>query len=239
MASMAGSTRSSTDIMTNLSHLLPTGTFLAFQSLAPLFTNNGDCKTPERIVTGILLLFFFVGCFGLSFIDSVTTDTGKVFYGIVTPKGLYNEQFKKAPIPGDLIADDSFFTGGDDSDDYKLKFSDFTNGVLNIVAFGALSLLTPPITTCYYPNVPTTVVKTAPILAAFVVGVLFAGFPSGRHGIGHTRTTSGYGFVPETSPPSTQTKAPNTADSSTDQLLLMNGSTDTVVEMQQKGANKV
>ncbi|CAM6111294.1 unnamed protein product [Calypogeia fissa] len=230
MASMTGSTRASTDIITNLSHILPTGTFLAFQSLAPLFTNNGDCKTSERIVTGILLLFFFVGCFGLSFIDSVTTDTGTVFYGIVTPYGLYNEQFKKAPIPRDLKApiprdpnggdpndlidnpnpnDSAFFTGGKDSGDYKLKFSDFTNGVINIVAFGALSLLTPPITTCYYPNVPATVVKTAPILAAFVVGVLYAAFPSGRHGIGHTRTTSGYGFVPENPPPpSTQTTTP-------------------------------
>ncbi|CAM6091208.1 unnamed protein product [Calypogeia fissa] len=182
------STRTSSDILTNLSHLLPTGTFLVFQSLAPLFTNNGECGITEKVVTGILLFLFFVLCFGMSFVDSVTTETGKVYYGIVTPNGLYNSQFRKSKIPGDLRAGDDYFTGGDDNDDYKTKFSDFTNGLLNVITFGALSCLTPPITTCYYPGIPSTVVKTGPVLAAMVVGALFALFPSGRHGVDSTRS---------------------------------------------------
>lgn len=201
------STRTSSDIFTNLSHLLPTGTFLAFQALAPLFTNNGVCQTTEKVVTAILLSFFFSLCFVLSFVDSVTTENGKVYYGLVTPRGLFNQQFRKSKISGDLLAGDDFFTGGDENDDYKLKTSDFMNGMLNVITFGALSCLTPPITTCYYPGISPTIVKTGPILAAMVVGVLFGVFPSGRHGVGFALTTSGFGFVPEKTPASSSTAA--------------------------------
>lgn len=212
------STSTSSDILTNLSHLLPTGTFFVFQALAPIFTNNGECRTPEKIVTGILLTFFFSLCFVLSFVDSVTTEHGKVYYGVVTPKGLYNHQFRKSKIPGDLMQGDEYFTGGDENNDYKLKLNDFMNGLLNVITFAALTCLTPPITTCYYPKISPTIVRTGPILAGMLVGVLFGLFPSGRHGVGFALTTSGFGFVPIETTPSSST-APNTDGSSSAKLL--------------------
>lgn len=230
MVGSAGSTAGSTDIFTNLSHLLPTGQFLAFQAIVPLFTNNGDCQRPERILTAMLLGLFFIGCFGMSFVDSVTTDTGKVYYGVVTPWGLYNAAFKKAKIVGDLFDGDSFFTGGEHRDEYSLKFTDFMNGILNVITFGVLSCLSPPVTTCYYPGVSQTIVKCGPVLAAIIVGALFALFPSPRHGVGFAHTDSGVGIVQEKRSPS-QSSA-NGDDSGDHTTLLMSETRTTVLDVQ-------
>ncbi|BBN13477.1 hypothetical protein MPTK1_6g03820 [Marchantia polymorpha subsp. ruderalis] len=199
MSSQAAPNPSTGDMATNLANLLPTGTFLTFSTLAPLFTNNGMCGMTEKIMTGMLLGTFVGLVFVLNFIDSVTTESGKVYYGIVTTKGLYNPQFARSNIPGDLRRDDSYFTGTDDTM-YKVNVSDVVNGILDVVAFGTLSLLAAPITTCYYPDLPGTVIKTAPILVALIVGVFFAFAPPGRHGVGFAVTTAGFQLVPETDP---------------------------------------
>ncbi|BBN14436.1 hypothetical protein MPTK1_6g11700 [Marchantia polymorpha subsp. ruderalis] len=168
---------SGTDTISKLSNLLPTGTFLAFQAVAPLFTNNGDCGFTEKVMTGILLLLFAIICWVLNFTDSITLPNGSVRYGIVTKSGLYNPQFKNSNIEGVtgyFYMDDKFIVNG----------FDFVNGVCDLIALGALTLLTPPISTCYYPNISSTIVKTVPILVAIVVGGYFAFAPAPRHGIG-------------------------------------------------------
>jgi hypothetical protein len=45
----SGGRKLSSDLLTQLSNVLPTGTFLAFQVLAPLATNNGDCSVTEKV----------------------------------------------------------------------------------------------------------------------------------------------------------------------------------------------
>ncbi|KAL3692026.1 hypothetical protein R1sor_005677 [Riccia sorocarpa] len=175
---------SAMDVVTKLSNLLPTGTFLTFQALAPLFTNNGECKSTERIMTGILLFVFAVICWVLNFTDSVTTPNGAVYYGIVTSKGLFSPQFKGSNIPG--VGTDGYFY--DDADHkYRVNIFDYINGVLDIIVLGVLTMLTAPITTCFYPKLSNTIVKTIPVLVAILVGVYFAFAPAPRNGLGFSQ----------------------------------------------------
>ncbi|CAM6012095.1 unnamed protein product [Sphagnum balticum] len=76
------------DVLAKLSNVLPTGTFLAFQALAPVATNNGDCGVTEKVLTGIALLVLSVLCVVSCFTDSYR-NPHRVFYpGFVTSKGL-------------------------------------------------------------------------------------------------------------------------------------------------------
>ncbi|KAL2621205.1 hypothetical protein R1flu_001410 [Riccia fluitans] len=172
-------------VMNNLANLLPTGSYLAFQTLAPLFTNNGKCGETERIMTGILILVFAVLVFVVSFTDSITTEGGKVYYGIVTSRGLFNPHFGNMsstnPIPG---LDGYFYTGDPGSTKYILNTFDVINGFLVVITFSSLTMLTAPITDCYYPEIPNTTIKCAPILVALIVGMYFAFAPPARNGIG-------------------------------------------------------
>jgi hypothetical protein len=68
---------------------------------------------------------------------------------------------------------------------YCLKFTDFLHATLAGMAFGTLTLLTSPVSTCFYPNIPSTVVKTLPLLVGFVISALFAFSPPARNGIAH------------------------------------------------------
>ncbi|KAL2621979.1 hypothetical protein R1flu_002184 [Riccia fluitans] len=163
---------SSANMATNLAKLLPSGTFLTFSTMAPLFTDNGSCGMTEKVMTGMLLGIFMCLVFLLNFVDSITTESGKVYYGIVTNEGLYNPLFATSNIPGDLRKKDNFFTRADEKR-YKVNPFNFVNGALDVIAFGTLSLLAAPITTCYYPNIPGTVIKTLPILVALVISVFF------------------------------------------------------------------
>lgn len=79
---MAGSSSSSTgstttkstkDFLTQLANILPTSTYLSFQVIAPLATNNAHCGDTEKIVTGVLL-----GLFGAIIAISTFTDSVKI-----------------------------------------------------------------------------------------------------------------------------------------------------------------
>ncbi|KAG6543010.1 hypothetical protein Mapa_015506 [Marchantia paleacea] len=173
----------SSNVMSNLANLLPTGSYLAFQTMAPLFTNNGECGSTEKIMTGLLLLVFVVICWTLSFTDSITTEGGKIYYGLVTYRGLFNPQFASSNTKIEGL-DGYFYTGGSDPTKYILTTFDLINGFLVVITFGSLSMLTAPITTCYYPTIPSTIAKCAPILVALIVGMYFAFAPPARNGVG-------------------------------------------------------
>lgn len=185
----SSSTHTASDIITNLTNLLPTGTFTAFQAVAPLFTNNGACGNVEKICTGILIVIFFFIIFILSFTDSISTTSGKHYYGLVTCKGLYNPQFK-----GSSVANVSGSTYTGDPRRYKVTIFDFINAALGIMVFAVLVLLTPPVSTCYYPQIPNTIVKALPILVGIVASMYFSFAPPPRRGVGYSVT----GLVPGT-----------------------------------------
>ncbi|KAJ7297721.1 hypothetical protein O6H91_12G053100 [Diphasiastrum complanatum] len=168
-------------ILTNLINLLPTGTFLTFQTLAPLFTNNGNCGFVEKIMTGLLVLTFSVICFTARFTDSITTQAGHVYYGLATARGLYNPQFLTANLP---YTQGPFYTGPPGTTQFFLSRFDFLNGFLTVICFCTLALLTPPVTDCFYPGIPRLVTKTVPILVSLLVSLYFAFAPPARRGIG-------------------------------------------------------
>ncbi|KAJ7536149.1 hypothetical protein O6H91_12G058100 [Diphasiastrum complanatum] len=176
---------SSSEMLTNLSNLLPTGTFMAFQTLAPLFTNNNVCGTIEKIMTGLLLLTFSIICYVLCFTDSVTSQSGNVYYGIVTKKGLYNPQFVTANMP---YSQGAFYTGPPGTTQFFLNGLDFVNAFLTVTSFCTLSLLTYPVIDCFYSNIPRALSKTVPILVALIVGLYFSFAPPARHGVGFAIT---------------------------------------------------
>ncbi|CAM6090272.1 unnamed protein product [Calypogeia fissa] len=168
------------DIITNLANLLPTGTFLAFQAIAPLFTNNGNCGLVEKILTGILIGFFSAIVVILSFTDSLTTTSGKHYYGLVTYKGLWNPQFNGT----NFTNGSNFYKPGGSQRRYTVTVFDFINAILGVAVFGALAVLTPPVSTCYYANISSTVVKAVPILVGIIASLYFSFAPPPRRGVG-------------------------------------------------------
>lgn len=75
----------------NLANLLPTGTFLIFQILVPILSNQGDCSNEVwKILTAVLLVMVGVAAIFLVFTDSLVAANGSLIYGIVTTYGLYS-----------------------------------------------------------------------------------------------------------------------------------------------------
>ncbi|KAL3688889.1 hypothetical protein R1sor_015198 [Riccia sorocarpa] len=169
------------DKFTNLAMLLPTGMFLVFSAVVPVITNDGKCHTVEKIVSGILVGLFAFFCAFSSFTDSFVTSDGTIWYGIVTTKGLWNSFLSgRSDIPG---VEGMFYVG--QGDKYKLKLSDFYIATLSVISFSSLTLLCTPLTDCFYPGVPSNVLKSIPIPVNFLVGLLFAFGKPARHGIGN------------------------------------------------------
>jgi ABC-type multidrug transport system fused ATPase/permease subunit len=170
--------KTTADILTHLSNVLPTGTFLVFQVLAPLATNNGDCHKTEKVVTGAALVILSALCFFTCYTDSYKTEHGALYYGLVTRRGLWNPNFKYVQI-----ASSGFLLDSPD-EKYKWRFTDFVNAAVSVATLLTLSLLTTPVTTCFYPNLPGSVQKTVPVLVGLVVSVVCAFGTNSRHGIG-------------------------------------------------------
>lgn len=178
---MTGSNAKSTkDILTQLANILPTSTYLTFQLIAPLATNNGHCGTTEKIATGVLLAVFAAIIAISTFTDSVKIpSTGTVYYGLVTPKGLWNPAFQGAGIPGVTGA---FYTPGGSK--YTLRLFDFVSAIFSLTAFATLSLLTDPVTSCYFKGLSSTVIKTVPLIVGVVISFLLTFAPAARNGFG-------------------------------------------------------
>ena len=64
----------------NLANLLPTGTLLAFNLLAPTFTNHGACDATTALLTRGLLAVLALSCALASFTDSLRGPDGRVYF---------------------------------------------------------------------------------------------------------------------------------------------------------------
>ncbi|KAG6545822.1 hypothetical protein Mapa_012783 [Marchantia paleacea] len=160
------------DGISNLANLLPTGTFLAFTTIAPIITDNGTCDQPSELwLTVATTIFFAVFCFFSCFSDSFQASDGKVYYGVVSLGGLWTPQLPTVLQPTD-------------SEKYKLRFSDFVYALLSLVVFATCALMTPNIRSCLFQDLSEDVVRNLPALVSFLVSVVFTTFPSTRHGIG-------------------------------------------------------
>ncbi|KAG0589796.1 hypothetical protein M758_1G045900 [Ceratodon purpureus] len=180
-SSASDTAKSTKDILSQLTNILPTGTFMAFQLIAPLATNSGNCGSTEKIVTGALLGVFAAMIAISTFTDSVKIpSTGKVYYGLVTTKGLWNPAFKGTGVPG---VTGSYYSSGGDK--YKMRGFDFVNAAISLAAFAALSLLTDPVKKCYFKSLSSTVEKSVPLIVGVVISFLLSFAPAARNGIGY------------------------------------------------------
>ncbi|XP_021830218.1 uncharacterized protein LOC110770392 [Prunus avium] len=158
----------------HLANLLPTGTVLAFQLLAPIFTNQGNCDSVSRSMTAGLVALCGVSCILLSFTDSYRDKNGNVCYGFATFRGLW-------------IIDGSTTLSPEVDANFRLRFIDFLHAFMSILVFAAVALFDQNVVDCFYPT-PSD--KAQEILTALPVGIgvicsmLFVVFPTKRHGIG-------------------------------------------------------
>ncbi|KAF7110674.1 hypothetical protein CFC21_110754 [Triticum aestivum] len=72
----------------DLIKLLPSGTVFMFQFLSPLVTNNGHCAAYNKVLSGALLALCGAFCAFSSFTDSYVGSDGRVYYGVVTRRGM-------------------------------------------------------------------------------------------------------------------------------------------------------
>ena len=68
---------------------------------------------------------------------------------------------------------------------FALKFTDFLHAGVTLTAFLTFTLLTSPVTNCFYPKISTAIVKTLPILIGFVASAIFGFSPPARNGLAH------------------------------------------------------
>ncbi|GLT29513.1 hypothetical protein SLA2020_043760 [Shorea laevis] len=163
-----------------LANLLPTGTVLAFQLLAPIFTNQGNCDSVSRFMTTGFVALCGLSCFLLSFTDSFRDESGNVCHGFATIHGLW-------------VIDGSDTLPPELAEKYRLRFIDFMHAFMSVLVFAAVALFDQNVVGCFYP---TPSVDTQEILTAMPVGIgvicsmLFVVFPTKRHGIGFPLSTN-------------------------------------------------
>ncbi|KAJ4829860.1 hypothetical protein Tsubulata_049008 [Turnera subulata] len=172
----------------NLANLLPTGTVLVAETLLPSFTNNGNCRPANRVLTYCLLVSCSLVCFFSAFTDSFIGKDGKLYYGIATLNGLY--------IFNDL---DSCDGAGEEEvahviASYKMGVKDFIHGLGSCLMFVTSFLSSAGVESCLFgpggagPNLKEYIVNL-PLAVAFSVTLVFMLCPTNRRGIGYADTT--------------------------------------------------
>ncbi|KAF5175572.1 Dmp2 [Thalictrum thalictroides] len=158
----------------DLIKLLPTGTFFLFIFLNPVLTNDGNCNTVNRYLSGILMLVSGFSCCFSWFTDSYVDSEGFTKYGIVTKKGLF-------------VLSDSSDTKLVNSSRYKLRLGDFLHALLSVLIFAIVALLDPNTVKCFYPSFGSeqqVLLTVLPPVVGTIFSFVFVMFPNKRHGIG-------------------------------------------------------
>lgn len=153
---------------------LPTGAVLAFEVLSPVFTNGGKCDDVNRVMTSWLVGLCAAACFFLSFTDSFHDAKGTVRYAVATRRGLWVIDGTPPPPPAEAA-------------EKRIKFIDFFHAFLSVIVFMSVAMFDGNVGACFNPVISYDIrqVLTAVPLAGGLVGtLLFATFPSTRHGIG-------------------------------------------------------
>ncbi|KAE8812390.1 hypothetical protein D1007_10756 [Hordeum vulgare] len=168
----------------DLLKLLPTGTVLAFQALAPSFTNHGVCHTANRYLVLVLIGGCALSCVLLSFTDSLVGRDGKLYYGIATFRSFYPFNFAGAPAERDAMFNDL--------GRFRVNGLDFVHAVFSAVVFLAVAVADASIQSCMFPNAGADVrelLVNLPLGAGFLSSVVFMIFPTTRKSVGYTDMT--------------------------------------------------
>ncbi|KAL9243633.1 hypothetical protein vseg_017494 [Gypsophila vaccaria] len=164
----------------HLANLLPTGTVMAFQLLAPILTNVGECDNMGRVMTSVLAGLCGLSSFLLSFTDSFKDKDGNICYGFATFNGLWVID-GSAVLPSQLAAK------------YRLHFMDFVHAFMSVLVFAAIALFDKNTVQCFYPTPSREnqeVLTALPVAIGVICSMFFVSFPTQRHGIGFPLTAN-------------------------------------------------
>ncbi|CAL4989334.1 unnamed protein product [Urochloa decumbens] len=166
-----------------LRKLLPAGTTLAFETMAPAFTRGGQCNDHDVnfSFTWWLIGFLTLLCMVLSFTDSFTDKDGNTHYGVATCKGfmLFNGDLKDLQLSGcELKALKKRM---------KWNWRDFLHAILSAAVFVALAFCDAGLQRCLVPRESRhwrDFLNHLPLAVGFLASFVFIIFPSARNGIG-------------------------------------------------------
>ncbi|KAJ1697666.1 hypothetical protein LUZ63_006178 [Rhynchospora breviuscula] len=170
--------------LADLVQLLPTGTVFLFQFLNPLLTNSGQCTMTNKVLSGALLFGCSFFCCFTTFTDSYIGTDGKLYYGIVTRKGLWPFSDPNA--------------GSVDLSRYKLQFGDFVHAFLSLAVFGVIAALDSNTVSCFDPALlvhQKLMLQVLPPVIGSLSSSVFMVFPCTRHGIGYPPTAASEDFT--------------------------------------------
>ncbi|OAY70731.1 uncharacterized protein LOC109706844 [Ananas comosus] len=165
------STLSKTSMLVNF---LPTGTLLTFEMLLPSASGDGSCSAVSTGMIQALLGLCAASCFLFHFTDSFRAADGKVYYGIVTPRGL---AVFKAGAGVEVPREERF----------RMGFVDLVHAVMSVMVFAAIALSDHRVTNCLFPGQRAEmdeVMESFPLMVGVVCSALFLVFPNTRFGIG-------------------------------------------------------
>ena len=165
----------------DLLKLLPTGTVMAFQALAPSFTNHGVCHTANRYLVLALIGACALSCVLLSFTDSLVGRDGRLYYGAATLGGFYPFNFT-----GTRAERDAAFK---DLSRFRVTPMDLVHAVVSALVFLAVAFADAGIQSCLFPDAGTEtreLLVNLPVAAGFLASMVFMIFPTTRKSIGYT-----------------------------------------------------
>ncbi|CAO2203552.1 unnamed protein product [Urochloa humidicola] len=165
----------------DLLKLLPTGTVLAFQALAPSFSNHGACRAANRYLVLSLLGACAASCVLLSFTDSVLGRDGKLYHGAATLRGFYPFNFA-----GTREERGAAFR---DLSRLRITALDLVHAFFSALVFLAVALADASVQGCLFPDAGPDVrelLVNLPLGAGFLSSMVFMIFPTTRKSIGYT-----------------------------------------------------
>ncbi|CAN6164500.1 unnamed protein product [Urochloa humidicola] len=160
----------------SLANFLPTGTLLTFEVCLPAASGNGSCSPVSAAMIRALLLLCAASCFLFHFTDSFRAPDGKVYYGVVTPRGL---SLLRTGL-GDGVE-------APRDDRFRLAFVDVVHAAMSVLVFAAVALADYRVSGCLLPGhrkEMDEVMESLPLMVGAVCSGLFLVFPNTRYGIG-------------------------------------------------------
>ncbi|KAF7112038.1 hypothetical protein CFC21_111976 [Triticum aestivum] len=167
-------------VSANLVQLLPTGSVMAYQILAPSFSNQGKCYPSNWWITLGLVIVLAASCVFFAFTDSII-HKGKVYYGIATIDGMNIFNISRDDQKKEFEGLES------ELKKRHIKKQDFSHAFLTVVVFLTMAFSDVGLQNCFFPKAGTDaqqLLKNLPLGMAVFSSLVFTIFPSKRNFIG-------------------------------------------------------
>ncbi|KAJ0078566.1 hypothetical protein Patl1_22752 [Pistacia atlantica] len=163
----------------NLANLLPTGTVLAFQALAPSFSNNGSCLPANRYLT----LSFYI-------FNKDDRDENDVEKADAAGKECHKHEDAagKECNKNEDTADKECNKNEYKPSNYKIHPKDFVHAFASLLVFLVFATSSTDVQRCFFPHAganANTLIMNLPLAAGAFASFLFTIFPTKRRGIGY------------------------------------------------------